>query len=106
MSITEILVFYAFSITNVGRLLAYLPQILLLLRDRGPAATTSGLTWALFLVSNCATAAYAAVLADDLGMTLMFAANAVCCAAIVALVLHRRQQWRRALPRTARLASR
>ena len=61
MTITESLIVYAFSATNFCRLLAYLPQILLLLRDRGPATATSGLSWGLFLVSNGATALYAAV---------------------------------------------
>lgn len=94
MNSTENIIFFAFAVANACRLLAYLPQISILLRQRDAAAVSSA-TWLLFAVSNGITAIYAARIVADMAMTLTFASNTICCATIVALVQHKRRKLRR-----------
>lgn len=91
MSASEIIVI-AFAVTNSMRVVAYIPQIVRLMRDRSGAAAVSCCTWMLFLISHIATAAYAGVVLCEQWMCLLFAANAVCSAAIVILACLRRRQ--------------
>lgn len=65
MTTTETVIVMAFSITNVGRVLAYLPQVATIARSEGSARSVSGSTWTLFLVSNASSALYAAAILDD-----------------------------------------
>ncbi len=95
----EAIIFVAFAVANFCRLLAYLPQISIILKQRDVGAVSSA-TWALFCVSNGITAIYAAKIIADTTMTLTFAANTICCGAIVALVLHKRRKLRRATLRS------
>ena len=95
MKSPETAIFIVFTIANVCRLLAYFPQISMLLR-RSDAAAVSPATWSLFAVSNGITAVYAAQVVVDTAMALTFAANTICCATIVALVQHKRRKTRRA----------
>ncbi len=95
MKSPEIIIFVAFAFANVCRLLAYLPQISMLLKQRDVAAVSST-TWLLFAVSNGVTAVYAARIVADTVMALTFTANTICCATIVALVQYKRKQMRRA----------
>ncbi len=88
-------IFAAFAVTNFCRLLAYLPQISIILKQRDVGAVSSA-TWALFCVSNGITAVYAAKIVSDTTMTLTFAANTICCGTIVALVHHKRRKIRQA----------
>ena len=91
----ETLIFVAFAIANVCRLLAYLPQISILLRQSDVAAVSSA-TWLLFCVSNGITAVYSAHIVADTAMALTFAANTICCGTIVILVQHKRRKIRQA----------
>ena len=93
MKSPETVIFIAFTIANVFRLLAYFPQIAMLL-GRSDAAAVSPATWSLFAVSNGITAVYAAQVVVDTAMALTFAANTICCATIVALVQHKRRTTR------------
>src|SRR5688572_25317877 len=55
-----------FTVTNSARILAYVPQIWKAMRtDRNGAQGISCMSWALFLVSNLATVAYAIVNLGD-----------------------------------------
>ena len=90
MPATEFIVI-AFTATNSLRVVAYIPQIARLARDRSGAAAVSFCTWMLFLVSHLTTSAYAGVVLSDAWMCQVFAANAMCCAAIVALTFTRRR---------------
>ena len=83
---TEIVVL-AFAATNGLRIIAYVPQIMRLARDESGATAVSSSTWVLFLISNLSTAAYASVVIGEPWMTLIFAVNAVFCAAIVILIV-------------------
>jgi uncharacterized protein with PQ loop repeat len=87
----ETIIIVAFSVTNICRLFAYLPQIALLVRERDTAAVSSS-TWLLFFLSNGMTAIYAASVVVDLTMALVFLANTCCCGAIVALVHLKRRK--------------
>ena len=91
MTTAESIIIIAFSATNACRLLAYLPQIAVILRQ-GDSSGISIATWLLFSVSNGVTAIYASFISTDTTMTLVFVANTFCCAAIVALVYWKR--WR------------
>jgi hypothetical protein len=83
-------VIVAFSMVNTFRVIAYVPQILRIMRDGTGAHAVAISTWMLFLISHLTTVAYAVVVAEDLRMAAIFMANAVCCAAIVGLA-----QWKR-----------
>lgn len=91
MITAESIIIIAFSATNACRLLAYLPQIAVILRQ-GDLSGISTATWLLFSVSNGVTAIYAAFVAADATMTLVFVANTFCCAVIVALVCWKRRR--------------
>ncbi len=64
----ETIIAIAFSITNIFRLFAYLPQIVLLIGERETPAVSVA-TWAIFLASNAVTALYAAIVVVDLTMS-------------------------------------
>lgn len=72
-------------------MLAYIPQISILLKQRDVAAVSSA-TWMLFCVSKGMTAVYAAQILADTTMALTFTANTICCATIVAPVQHKRRK--------------
>ena len=88
----------AFTLCNSVRVVAYVPQITRTAVDRSGAQSISFTTWAIFLVSNISAMAYAYVNMRDWTMAAMFLANAVCCAAILALGV-----WKRSQHRSARL---
>ena len=83
-----------FAIVNSLRILAYLPQIIVVWRDSRGADAVSIWTWMLFAISNATTMAYASVTLHDNTMVAIFAVNTVCCIA-VALVTG----WKR-IPRS------
>ncbi len=95
MKSPETLIFVAFAVANACRLLAYLPQISILLKQSDVAAVSSA-TWLLFCVSNGITAVYAAHIVNDIAMALTFTANTICCGTIVMLVQHKRRKSRQA----------
>lgn len=94
MKSPETIIFAAFTIANVCRLLAYLPQISILVRQSNATAVSSA-TWSLFTVSNAITAIYAVQIIADTAMAVTFTANTICCATIVALVHCKRRKVRR-----------
>ncbi|SEL36428.1 hypothetical protein SAMN04515666_103525 [Bosea lupini] len=94
MVTTETAVMLAFLITNLARILAYLPQIIAIARDDGRAKTVSAATWTLFCVSNLCSALYAGCVTGDRAMLVAFAANTVCCAVIVGLLCWKRRMSR------------
>ena len=95
MTTAETIIFVAFSVANACRLLAYLPQISVILKESDAAAVSSA-TWLLFFLSNAITAIYAARVVADTTMALTFMANTICCGAIVALLHYKRRKFRQA----------
>lgn len=100
MENAEAAIVLTFWIANIGRILAYMPQIVAICRAKGRSESVSCATWLLFFVSSLASALYAGVVATHTVMMLVFAANAACCAAIVGLLC-----WKRTV-RPASLARR
>ena len=84
-----------FAVSNCVRVVAYVPQIVRLARDREGAAAISCLTWVLFAVSNLSTVAYAVVVVDDWRMAAIFGVNMLCCLFIVGLTVYKRAVTRR-----------
>lgn len=90
----------AFALLNGGRIVAYMPQIMCVYRDRNGAEAVSLLTWATFTAANLATVSYSLTVSRDLVVASVFALNAMCCLAIACLVACRRiavagSGWRR-----------
>ena len=91
MSLAD-LAFLAFTATNSVRVLAYLPQIRSVARDQNGASAISLITWGMFALSHLSTMAYGYLVVADAKMAAIFGANTICCAAIVALTIHKRAQ--------------
>lgn len=83
----------AFAVFNLGRGLAYVPQIIRVCQDRDGATAVSALTWSLFTGANVTTSAYAAVHMSDLVVAGVFAFNACGCITIVVVTLAKRGTW-------------
>lgn len=86
------LIIWAFTVVNSARLIAYVPQIQVLLRCTDIPVGISASTWALFLIANLTTVAYAAIVLGEMWMAAIFAGNAIACLTIVALIIMRRRR--------------
>jgi hypothetical protein len=80
----------AFTVLNGARIVAYLPQIICVYRDRAGASSVSMMTWGMFFSANIATVFYALTVSRDTIVAGIFAANAVACIFIFALILRKR----------------
>jgi len=81
-----------FTFCNTVRFVAYVPQIIRLVRDRSGAEAISFGTWGLFLVSHASAMAYALVNNEDWLMASMFLGNAVGCGAILLIAAWKRSR--------------
>jgi uncharacterized protein with PQ loop repeat len=81
-----------FTALNAARVLAYLPQVVRIARDRHGAEAISCFTWSLFALSHFSTVAYALIALDDARMAAIFAANLAACLLVLGLTA-----WKRAL---------
>jgi uncharacterized membrane protein len=81
-----------FTLCNSLRVVAYVPQIAKVTRDRSGAQAISFATWGLFLVSHASAAAYALVNKDDWAMAAMFLGNALGCATILLIATWKRSR--------------
>lgn len=91
MATAENALLLAFLLTNIARVLAYVPQIIAIARDVGRAKAVSCSTWSLFFVSNLTSALYAATVSADLAMASAFVVNTACCAIIIGLLCWKRR---------------
>lgn len=97
MSITfDDLVAWAYGLTNALRLASYAPQIWRVARDRHGAQAISCLSWNLWTAANATTALYAWTRLGDVALSLVNAANALCCLAVVLITLTKRARLRAA----------
>lgn len=81
-----------FTLSNSARVLAYIPQIVTTVKsDANSARGVSCFTWALFLMSNLTTVAYAVVNLGDWLMAAMFTGSALGCIAIIGVAVWRRR---------------
>ncbi|MBJ6124318.1 hypothetical protein [Microvirga splendida] len=83
-----------FTACNTARVFAYFPQMVKIGRDTQGASAISCATWVLFGVSNLSTVAYAVFVLSDWRMTAVFAANTMCCIAIVGMTAWKRATFR------------
>lgn len=79
-----------FTACNSVRVLAYVPQIAAVVRDRNGASAISYTTWGMFAVSHFSTVIYAYLVLLDWRMAGIFGANTLCCVLIVGLTAHKR----------------
>ena len=77
---------WVFMVANMGRVLAYLPQIHAAATCRNGATGVSRMTWGYFGVAHLAGAVYGLEVAHDLKMVVVFSSNFVACAMVVGLV--------------------
>ena len=85
-----------FAVCNAVRILAYIPQIRKAATDENGATAISYTTWALFLVANMSTVAYAVVNRSDWLLAACFLFNALCCVVIIVTAfVNRRGYYRR-----------
>ncbi len=98
MSASSATIIAIFTFCNVIRIVAYIPQMLCIARDRHGASSISFTSWTLFAVSHVATALYALLLLSDWWLAVNFAANAVCCAIILVLTSAKRRERRFSVP--------
>jgi hypothetical protein len=85
---------WAYGLTNALRVASYAPQIWRVARDRHGAQAISCLSWNLWTAANATTALYAWTRLDDVALTLVNAANALCCTAVVLITLVKRARLR------------
>jgi uncharacterized protein with PQ loop repeat len=79
-----------FTAMNTVRVLAYVPQILRVVRDGGRAEAISCTTWVMFALSHLSTVAYAILALGDLRMAAIFAANVLACLLILGITAYKR----------------
>ena len=91
-----------FTICNILRFFAYLPQLVCVIRDRRGAVAVSCWSWLMFSLANGSTAVYAGVVLGDRIMMTIFIANTLASSAIlvVTLVQRRAQRGRGAMSQT------
>jgi hypothetical protein len=80
----------AFALFNGARIVACVPQIMCVRRDRHGAAGVSLVTWGLFTLANLATVSYALAASGDKFVAGVFALNALGCFTIFALTAMKR----------------
>jgi hypothetical protein len=80
----------AFAVLNGARVLAYIPQIICVGRDRHGAGAVSLMTWGMFTLANLATVSYALTVSHDHFVACVFTLNVIGCLAIFALTARKR----------------
>jgi hypothetical protein len=80
-----------FTGVNCVRVLAYVPQVVRIARDRGGAEAISLCAWGLFALSHLSTIVYALFALGDARMAAIFAANLAACGLVIAFTA-----WKRA----------
>jgi len=86
---------WSFLLTNGGRLITYLPQILAVWRCQDGARALSLITWASWVVSHVTALFYGAVVLHDGFFVIVSLINLVCSSIVVAIAAHRRGLWGR-----------
>jgi uncharacterized protein with PQ loop repeat len=93
---------WVFVVANTGRLLAYLPQFISAWRCPHGAMSVSIVTWCYFSFAHVTALLYAALVLQDSKSVYIFAGNFFITACLVALLLYKRFEHRRAQPKATR----
>ncbi len=94
-SVWSEVVTWLFVIANGGRIVAYLPQIIAAWSCPRGARSVSILTWSYFAMAHLTAVLYAVFILQDLRSIWIFGGNLSVTAALVALLLWKRIQYRR-----------
>ena len=76
------------------RCVSYLPQIMLIARDRHGAAAISFSAWAMWAITHLATACYAGLNLNDAYLAAMSCIYALCCMVVIGLTAIKRTRYR------------
>lgn len=88
---------WLYLITNVTRVLTFVPQIVLVWRCTDGALSLSLLTWGSWVLSHISALFYGVLVVHDLPFALISFINLVGCACVTGLAMRRRAQWKRNL---------
>jgi len=80
----------AYGFFNTLRVVSYVPQMVLIARDRSGARAISLSSWLIWIGANASTVLYAWIKLDDLPLALLNAINMGCCVTVLALVVYKR----------------
>lgn len=91
---------WIYLVTNAGRVITYVPQILAVLRATDGARAVSLLTWSSWVVSHAAAILYGVLVIGDTFFTAVSAINFACCTTVTLLAAQKRRTGR---PRALRM---
>ncbi len=94
LNLTDVIT-WAFVLANMGRVLAYLPQIVAAWRCRNGATSVSVTTWSYFAVAHFTGVLYAGFVSADMKMLVVFLGNLITCIVLVGIVWWKKRQHRR-----------
>lgn len=95
MDRTAEVVAWVFMAVNMGRILAYLPQVHAAATCRNGATGVSRMTWSYFGLAHLTGAVYANVVTHDLKMVIVFTSNLLACVTVIVLVTWKRRAYAR-----------
>ncbi|MFT3717397.1 hypothetical protein [Pseudorhodoferax sp.] len=87
---------WAYLVTNVGRIVTYVPQIVAVWRCTDGARAISLFTWGSWMVANATALAYGALVLKDLFFLAITGINMFGCSAVTLIAAWRRIAFRRA----------
>ncbi|MBC7702502.1 MAG: hypothetical protein H7274_00965 [Rhodoferax sp.] len=88
------MVTWVFFAANMGRIFAYLPQILAAWRCENGAAAVSRMPWGYFAIAHCTGSLYGLIVIRDTNMALVFLGNFIACCTLVGIVTWKKIQLR------------
>jgi uncharacterized protein with PQ loop repeat len=89
------LIGWLFLVTNSGRLLAYIPQMVATARCESGARSVSILTWGYFVVAHLSGLLYAITVLHDTRSIWIFSGNLLVTVILVAIILWKRYSHKR-----------
>lgn len=88
---------WAYLVTNVGRIVTFVPQILAVWHCTDGARAVSLLTWGSWVVANVTAVLYGVLILSDVFFLTITAINMFGCSAVTLIAAWRRIEFRRAL---------